>query len=256
MAFPSRPCANGPPRSLPVPVLALKAQTPHQASIVARDRGTGPPQVLSAQGTLGCSRSLGPSRPHWTGLPRWQGASMSCTWPLASPPRYALRRSQWPASAAAMKVEEMAKQRLHPETAEASSEVQGRGGRLGRAGVLERPVPGTPAGNNRELGRSRASPLRARLGPGTLPLASVPLPLGRRDRPVPALLRAVLSRRAGLRWPWKRDRVEPDSVTDGESRGRVCARIVGGCACLLVWQRAARHLSEVASPFRTAWRLG
>jgi len=50
---------------------------------------------------------------------------MSCTWPLASPPRYALRRSQRPASTAAMKVEEMAKQRLHPETAEASSEVQG-----------------------------------------------------------------------------------------------------------------------------------
>ncbi len=39
---------------------------------------------------------------------------------IVSPPRYALRRSQWPASTAAMKVEEMAKQRLHPETAEAS----------------------------------------------------------------------------------------------------------------------------------------
>jgi len=50
---------------------------------------------------------------------------MTCTWPLASPPRYALRRSQWPASTAAMKVEGMAKQRLHPETVEALREVQG-----------------------------------------------------------------------------------------------------------------------------------
>ena len=50
---------------------------------------------------------------------------MSCTWPLASPPRYALRQSQWPASTAAMKVKDVAKQRLHPETPEASSEVQG-----------------------------------------------------------------------------------------------------------------------------------
>ena len=44
---------------------------------------------------------------------------MSCTWPLASPPRYALRESQRPAGTAAMKVLGMAKQRLHPETAEA-----------------------------------------------------------------------------------------------------------------------------------------
>ena len=50
---------------------------------------------------------------------------MTCTWPLASPPRYALRQSQWPASTAAMKVERMAKQRLHPETVEALREVQG-----------------------------------------------------------------------------------------------------------------------------------
>ena len=50
---------------------------------------------------------------------------MSCTWPLASPPRYALRQSQRPVSSADMKVEEMAKQRLHPETVEALREVQG-----------------------------------------------------------------------------------------------------------------------------------
>ena len=48
----------------PIPVLALKAQTPHWASIMARDRGTCPPQVLKAQGALGCSRSRTGFAPH------------------------------------------------------------------------------------------------------------------------------------------------------------------------------------------------
>ena len=48
MTFLSISLLNGPPRCLPVPVLALSAQTPHWA--MARDRGTGPPQVLKAQG--------------------------------------------------------------------------------------------------------------------------------------------------------------------------------------------------------------
>lgn len=66
MAFLSRCGANGPPRCPPVPVQALEAHTPHWASIVARNRGTGSPRVLTAQGALGCSRPLGPPRPQWT----------------------------------------------------------------------------------------------------------------------------------------------------------------------------------------------
>ena len=45
------------PRCLPVPVLALKAQTPHHASIVARDLGTGPPRCSRRRG---CSVALDP----------------------------------------------------------------------------------------------------------------------------------------------------------------------------------------------------
>ena len=79
MAFLSTSRANGPPRCLPDPVLALKAQTPHWASIMARNRGTGPPQVLAAQGAHGCSRSLGPSRLQQTGCTEWQEARVIYT---------------------------------------------------------------------------------------------------------------------------------------------------------------------------------
>ena len=56
------PMVSEPPRCRPVPVLALKGATPHGASTAATRRGTGPPQVLEAQGVVGRSRQVGPIR--------------------------------------------------------------------------------------------------------------------------------------------------------------------------------------------------
>ena len=50
MAFHSVGLANGSPRCLPVPVLSLKAQAPHWASIVAGGRSTGLPQCSRRRG--------------------------------------------------------------------------------------------------------------------------------------------------------------------------------------------------------------
>jgi len=38
------------------------ARTPHEASTATTRRGTGPPQVLAAQGAMGHSRRVGPIR--------------------------------------------------------------------------------------------------------------------------------------------------------------------------------------------------
>ena len=61
------------------PVVGLKTQTPHWASIMARDRGTGALQVLKAPGALGYSRSLRPSRLQQTGQIEWQEAWVNYT---------------------------------------------------------------------------------------------------------------------------------------------------------------------------------
>ena len=76
-------------------------------------------------GGAGCSRSLRPVPSATDGTPTMAGSfELSCTWPSLGF-AYALRQSQGPASTAAMKVEGIAKQRLHPETVEALREVHG-----------------------------------------------------------------------------------------------------------------------------------
>src|ERR1700722_16642314 len=51
---------GGPPRRLPIPVLALEGATPHRASIAANPLGHLSPQVLEAQGGKGRSQRAGP----------------------------------------------------------------------------------------------------------------------------------------------------------------------------------------------------
>lgn len=95
MAFLSRCGANGPPRCPPVPVQALEAHTPHWASIVARNRGTGPPP--------GCSRHRGRlvapgplARPVRDGRNLTMAGNFGALRPSTGSPS-ALRWSQWSA---------------------------------------------------------------------------------------------------------------------------------------------------------------